>query len=54
MLKIYGQARSRTFRVLWLANEAGLQYEHIPVSTMVESAQCKETEASDPADRNLL
>lgn len=29
-LKIYGIARSRTFRVLWMAHELGLEYEHIP------------------------
>lgn len=42
MLKIYGQPKSRAFRVLWLANEAGIAYEHIPVTIMVENAQCKE------------
>ncbi len=42
MLKIYGQARSRTFRVLWLAKEINLPYEHIPVSINVEGAQAKE------------
>lgn len=42
MLKIYGQPKSRAFRVLWMANEAGLAYEHIPVTIMVEGAQCKE------------
>ena len=42
MLKIYGQPRSRAFRVLWMAKEAGIAYEHIPVSIMVENAQCKE------------
>lgn len=42
MLKIYGQARSRAFRVLWTANELGLQYEHIPVTINVEGAQAKE------------
>ncbi len=31
MLKIYGEAHSRAFRVIWLANEIGLSYEHIPV-----------------------
>ena len=31
MLKIYGIPRSRTFRVLWMAKELGLDYEHIPV-----------------------
>ncbi len=42
MLKIYGQPRSRAFRVLWLAKEAGIAYEHIPVSIGVDNAQCKE------------
>ncbi|MFM9887752.1 MAG: glutathione S-transferase family protein [Burkholderiales bacterium] len=42
MLKIYGQARSRTFRVLWMANELGLAYEHIPVSIHVDNAGAKE------------
>jgi glutathione S-transferase len=30
-LKIYGIARSRAFRTLWMAKELGLAYEHIPV-----------------------
>ena len=30
-LKIYGAPRSRTFRVLWAAEELGLAYENIPV-----------------------
>jgi glutathione S-transferase len=42
MLKIYGAAHSRAFRVIWLANEIGLPYEHIPVTFGVEDAQCKE------------
>ena len=29
-LKIYGTARSRTVRVLWMAHELGLAFEHIP------------------------
>jgi glutathione S-transferase len=29
MLKIYGVARSRAFRVLWMAKELGLDYEHV-------------------------
>jgi glutathione S-transferase len=32
-LKIYGIARTRAFRVLWMANELGLDYEHIPIET---------------------
>jgi glutathione S-transferase len=30
-LKIYGVARSRAFRTLWMAAELGLEYEHIQV-----------------------
>ncbi len=30
-LRIYGAPRSRTFRVLWAAEELGLAYENIPV-----------------------
>ena len=30
-LKIYGVARSRAFRVLWMAKELGLDYEHVKV-----------------------
>ena len=30
-LKIYGTARSRTARVLWMAKELGLEFEHIPL-----------------------
>jgi glutathione S-transferase len=42
MLRIYGQARSRTFRVLWLCHESAIPYEHIPVSIKSDNAQCKE------------
>jgi glutathione S-transferase len=30
-LRIYGVARTRAFRALWIANELGLDYEHVPV-----------------------
>jgi glutathione S-transferase len=30
-LKIYGVARTRAFRALWIAEELGLAYEHVPV-----------------------
>src|ERR1051325_9295688 len=30
-LKIYGTARSRTARVLWMAKELGLEFEHVPM-----------------------
>jgi glutathione S-transferase len=29
-LRIYGPAASRTFRTLWMAEELGLDYEHVP------------------------
>jgi len=42
MLKIYGAPHSRAFRVIWLANEIGIPYEHVPVTFSVPNAQCKE------------
>jgi glutathione S-transferase len=30
-LKIYGIARTRAFRVLWVSKEAGIPYEHLPI-----------------------
>jgi len=42
MLKIYGQPKSRAFRVLWLAKETGIPYEHIPVSITADKPECKE------------
>jgi glutathione S-transferase len=36
-LKIYGTARSRTARVLWMAKELGLAFEHVPL-TMGDAA----------------
>ena len=32
-LKIHGIARSRAFRALWVAEEAGVPYEHIPTDS---------------------
>jgi glutathione S-transferase len=43
MLKIYGTPRSRALRVIWLANELGIPYEHVPVTVGVPNAQCKES-----------
>jgi hypothetical protein len=42
MLKIYGAPHSRAFRVIWLANEIGIPYEHIPVTFDPPNPQCKE------------
>ena len=38
-LKIYGVARSRAFRSLWMATELGLEYEHIKVDFTVGTRQ---------------
>ncbi len=31
-LKVYGQAQSRALRTLWMVEELGIPYEHVPVS----------------------
>lgn len=35
-LKIYGIAASRTIRILWMAEELGLAYEHVPIHYRVD------------------
>jgi glutathione S-transferase len=30
-LRIYGVARTRAFRVLWMAEELGIAYRHLPI-----------------------
>jgi len=42
MLKLYGQYRSRAFRVAWLCKETNIPYEHQNVTINVEGATCKE------------
>jgi len=42
MLKLYGQYRSRAFRVTWLCKESNIPYEHVNVTINVEGATCKE------------
>ncbi|WP_178131147.1 glutathione S-transferase family protein [Reyranella sp. CPCC 100927] len=32
-LKVYGAARTRTVRTLWMMGELGMPYEHIPITT---------------------
>jgi len=34
-MKIYGERLNRTERVLWAADECGLEYEHIPVQVVL-------------------
>jgi glutathione S-transferase len=42
MLKLYGQYRSRAFRVAWLCKESGIPYEHVNVTINVDGATCKD------------
>jgi glutathione S-transferase len=42
VLKLYGQYRSRAFRVAWLLKESNIPYEHVNVTINVEGATCKE------------
>lgn len=39
MLKVVGATRTRTFRVLWLLEELGLDYEHDPAAPRSEAAK---------------
>jgi glutathione S-transferase len=42
MLKLYGQYRSRAFRVAWLLKESNIPYEHVNVTVNIEGASCKD------------
>ena len=47
-LKIYGVARSRAFRTLWMAKELGLDYEHIKVDFATGETRAPEHFALNP------
>jgi glutathione S-transferase len=47
-LKIYGVARSRAFRILWMAKELGLVYEHIKVDFATGDTRTPEFLALNP------
>ena len=51
MLHIYGIARTRAFRALWLAKELGLAYEHIPTEIGAAGARSPEFLAINPNGR---
>ena len=38
-LRIYGVARTRAFRALWMAQELGLDYEHVPIEIGPDGAR---------------
>ena len=50
-LRIYGIARTRAFRALWIAKELGLDYEHIPVEIGQAGARQPEYLAINPNGR---
>jgi glutathione S-transferase len=50
-LRIYGLARTRAFRVLWIAEELGLDYEHIPVEIGQAGARQADYLALNPNGR---
>jgi glutathione S-transferase len=50
-LRIYGIARTRAFRALWISKELGLSYEHIPVEIGKAGARQAEYLAINPNGR---
>jgi glutathione S-transferase len=50
-LRIYGIARTRAFRALWMAKELGLDYEHVPVEIGVAGARQPDYLAINPNGR---
>ena len=50
-LRIYGTARTRAFRALWVATELGLDYEHLPIEIGDAGARAPEFLAINPNGR---
>ena len=50
-LRIYGIARTRAFRALWIAMELGLDYEHFPIEIGVAGARAPEFLKINPNGR---
>ncbi len=50
-LRIYGIARTRAFRALWIAEELGLPYEHLPIEIGEAGARSPEFLALNPNGR---
>ncbi len=50
-LRIYGIARTRAFRALWVAVELGLDYEHLPIEIGEAGARAPEFLAINPNGR---
>jgi glutathione S-transferase len=50
-LRIYGVARTRAFRPIWMAEELGLEYEHFPIEIGDAGARTPEFLAINPNGR---
>jgi glutathione S-transferase len=50
-LRIYGIARTRAFRALWMAKELSIEYEHIPIEIGSAGARTPEFFAVNPNGR---
>jgi len=50
-LRIYGIARTRAFRAIWMAKELGLDYQHIPIETGPAGARKPDYLAINPNGR---
>jgi glutathione S-transferase len=50
-LRIYGIARTRAFRAIWIAKELGLPYEHVPIEIGAAGARQPEYLAINPNGR---
>ena len=50
-LRIYGVARTRAFRVLWMAEELGIPYRHLPIEIGDAGARTPEFLALNPNGR---
>src|SRR5215831_7696285 len=50
-LRIYGVARTRAFRAIWMATELGLDYEHVPIEIGTAGARKPEYLAINPNGR---
>ncbi|MGC2126012.1 MAG: glutathione S-transferase N-terminal domain-containing protein, partial [Xanthobacteraceae bacterium] len=50
-LRIYGVARTRAFRALWVAEELGLDYQHLPIEIGDAGARAQEFLALNPNGR---
>jgi glutathione S-transferase len=51
MLRIYGVARTRAFRAIWMATELGLDFEHIPTEIGAAGARQPDYLAINPNGR---